>query len=275
MRLRFTKMHSLGNDFLVIDGISQEIILTSEQVVRWANRHTGIGFDQCLVIEESSDPAIDFYYKIYNADGSEVGQCGNGARCLAKFVQFYGLTDKKTLQVSTRTTTFSLNIQGKEVTVRLSPAQFSPAQIPINFTVQQQSYAIDLPQDQVCHVHALSVGNPHAVLRVDEVEKAPVRELGKLLSEHTFFPQQTNVEFMEIIGSELIKLRVYERGCGETQACGSGAVAAAVVARKFYGVDARIRVLLPGGELMVHCPNPDAEIELTGPAEFVYEGVLL
>lgn len=275
MKLKFTKMHSLGNDFLVIDGINQKVSLGPEQIVTWADRHTGVGFDQCLVLEKSSDPDIDFNYKIYNADGSEVGQCGNGARCLAKFVLHYGLTAQKKLTIATKTTTFSLQIQDELIKVELSPAKFSPSEIPILYPSRQESYAIPLSPDLACYVHALSVGNPHAVFCVDNVESALVNELGKRLSEHALFPEQTNVGFMEIVDSASIKLRVYERGCGETQACGSGAVAAAVVARKYYNSSAQMCVSLPGGELIVHCPDPDGPIELIGPAEFVYEGTFL
>jgi diaminopimelate epimerase len=273
--MRFTKMHSLGNDFMVLDGINQSFELHPAQVRSWANRHTGVGFDQCLLLETSSDPKVDFFYKIYNADGTEVGQCGNGARCLARFVQHHGLSDKKTLTIATKTTKFQVTLHDDDVSVQFSPAQFLPQQIPLSVAQEQARYSIPLKQGQTQEVHSLSVGNPHAVLCVPSVQDAPVSEMGKEISEHARFPEQTNVEFIELNPPHRIKCRVYERGCGETLACGSGAVAAAVIARKFYDFEPHIQVLLPGGSLTVHCPDPAGTIELSGPAVFVYEGELM
>ena len=273
--MRFIKMHSLGNDFMVLDGVNQSIELHPAQVSALANRHTGVGFDQCLILEASSEPDVDFFYRIYNADGTEVGQCGNGARCLARFIQHYGLSDKKTLTIATKTTRFVTTIHHDEVSVQFSPPQFSPQYIPIAFDKEQPTYPIDLIHAQTQVVHSLSVGNPHAILCVASVDDAPVNNIGKQISEHALFPEQTNVEFMELNPPHGIKLRVYERGCGETLACGSAAVAAAVVARKFYNFAPHIQVFLPGGTLTVHCPDPNGMIELSGSANFVYEGTVI
>lgn len=275
MHIRFTKMHSLGNDFMVLDGIQQTLALDADLIRKWSSRHRGIGFDQCLVLETSRDPDIDFFYRIFNADGSEVGQCGNGARCLARYIEREGFSDKKKLKIATQTTTFSVSIDHELVSVQFSPAQFLPEAIPLAFDQPRYTYPIPLKHGQVVDVHALSVGNPHAVFCVQSIENAPLDEMGKAISEHPLFPQHTNVEFMALEAPSCIKLRVYERGCGETLACGSGAVAAAIIARKCYDFNARITVSLPGGILTVHCPNPNGPTELIGPAEFVYEGQLI
>jgi len=268
-------MHGLGNDFMVIDGVNQQITLSPQQIMTMAQRNTGIGFDQCLLIESSVQDGIDFNYRIFNADGQEVGQCGNGARCLALFAKYYGLTDKNHLTVATHTTQMSLHINAdSSVSVDMGIPRLSPSDIP--FIAEQQSveYSLELQQNKTVHFNALSVGNPHAVLVVEDIDKAPVHTLGSEISVHPRFPAQVNVGFMQIVTPNHIKLRVYERGCGETQACGSGAVAAAAIGRLYHQLDKQIKVTLPGGDLFIDWPAFNESLILTGPAVFVYEGIL-
>ncbi|HAT2067422.1 TPA: diaminopimelate epimerase [Legionella pneumophila] len=276
MGIKFTKMHGLGNDFIVLDGVNQSIQLTVEQIQKLANRHTGIGFDQCLLIESSQAEGIDFNYRIFNADGQEVGQCGNGARCIALFARYYGLTAKNKLTVATKTTLMDLIInEDNSVSVNMGIPRLAPSEIPLLADGQSPEYSLELNNGNTVNLHAISVGNPHAVLLVEDIETAPVNSLGQQISLHPQFPEQVNVGFMQIINHEKINLRVYERGCGETIACGSGAVAAAAIARLFYNLSDKITVHLPGGDLCIQWPYPTAPIILTGPAAFVYEGTLL
>ena len=276
MNIRFTKMHGLGNDFMVIDGINQKINLSSEQIALLSQRNTGIGFDQYLLIERSQKDGVDFNYRIFNADGQEVGQCGNGARCLALFVTHYGLTTKKKLTVATKTTQMNLQInEDKSVTVDMGIPNLNPAYIPFISDSQSSEYSLDLDEVRTVLIHAISVGNPHAVLVVPDVLTATVDSLGPLISLHPRFPEQTNTGFMQIIDKQHIKLRVFERGCGETQACGSGAVAAAAIGRLYHQLAQKITVSLPGGDLVIDWPEVNGPIYLTGPATFVYEGMLL
>lgn len=276
MGIRFTKMHGLGNDFMVVDAIHQSVHFTPADIASLSRRDTGIGFDQCLLIEASHTPDVDFFYRIFNADGQEVGQCGNGARCLARFVEYYGLTTKKSITVATHTTRMKLHINDdKTVTVDMGKPKFQPVDIPLNAPTPAPLYTIPLRDNKHCDVHAISVGNPHAVMLVTDLSQADVQDLGQQISEHPLFPEQTNVGFMQIAIPAHIHLRVYERGCGETQACGSGAVAAVAIGRMYHELASDVRVSLPGGDLMVQWPNLDDSIFLTGPAVFVYEGVLL
>ncbi|KTD75478.1 diaminopimelate epimerase [Legionella waltersii] len=276
MTIHFTKMHGLGNDFIVIDAIHQQIKLNPLQIAKMANRSTGIGFDQCLLIEPSQNENIDFQYRIFNADGQEVGQCGNGARCIALFAKHYGLTNKNKLTVATKTTHMELVINADDsVSVNMGKPKLSPAQIPLNVPTQLDQYSLRLNDEQIVNFHSIGVGNPHAVLAVPDVDQAPVHALGKQICLHPLFPEQTNVEFMQILNEHHIKLRVYERGCGETIACGSGAVAAAAIGRLFYNLADLISISLLGGDLQVSWPKIDGDIILTGPAAFVYEGKML
>ncbi|HAU1182690.1 TPA: diaminopimelate epimerase [Legionella pneumophila] len=276
MGIKFTKMHGLGNDFIVLDGVNQSIQLTVEQIQKLANRHTGIGFDQCLLIESSQTEGIDFNYRIFNADGQEVGQCGNGARCIALFARYYGLTEKNKLTVATKTTLMDLIInEDNSVSVNMGVPRLAPGEIPLLADRQSPEYSLELNNGNTVSLHAISVGNPHAVLLVENIDTAPVNSLGQQISFHPQFPEQVNVGFMQIVNHEKINLRVYERGCGETIACGSGAVAAAAIARLFYNLSDKITVHLPGGDLCIQWPCPTAPIILTGPATFVYEGTLL
>lgn len=275
MKLHFSKMHGLGNDFMVINGIEHPIQLDAAQIKAWGKRDTGVGFDQLLLIEKSTQAGFDFHYRIFNANGQEVGQCGNGARCLALFVKEKGLTDKNTIQVYTKTTTMELTINPNNlISVKLGRPQLNPAEIPLLMEQQAESYNLPLADNSSCQIHAIQVGNPHAVIRVDKVETAPVNRLGAQVSTHALFPEQTNVGFMEICDKQHIKLRVFERGCGETQACGSAAVAAAAIGRLYYDLAPEIQVSLPGGDLLVQWPTIDSGLILTGPASFVYEGRL-
>jgi diaminopimelate epimerase len=275
MTIKFTKMHGLGNDFIVIDGINQNINLTPQQIVSMAHRNQGIGFDQCLLIESSHQEGVDFNYRIFNANGQEVGQCGNGARCLALFVKYYGLTKKNHLTIATKTTKMNLHINSDQsVRVAMGIPKLAPKDIPFIAKEQTAQYALELSNGDTISLHAVSVGNPHAVLLVQNIQTAPVSSLGKQISLHPYFPEQVNVGFMQIMTPGHIKLRVYERGCGETQACGSGAVAAAAVGRLYHNLDKQIKVTLPGGDLLIDWPEFNEPICLTGPAVFVYEGIL-
>lgn len=276
MTIQFTKMHALGNDFMVIDGLNQNLALDAQQIAALAQRNTGIGFDQCLVVERSKEEGIDFFYRIFNADGQEVGQCGNGARCLARFLHHYGLTKKKTIRVATFSTKMDLQLNDdKSVTLSLDAPKFDPEAIPLQASNQAKTYDLVLKNDLHWPVHALSVGNPHAISLVEKLDEIAIDSLGKEISEHPLFPEHCNAGFMQLIDSNHIQLRVYERGCGETQACGSGAVAAAIAGQLYYDLDEEVIISLPGGELKVAWPGCEGPIYLTGPASFVYEGVLM
>jgi diaminopimelate epimerase len=269
-------MHGLGNDFMVIDGINQKVSLTPKKIALLAQRNTGVGFDQCLLIEPSKKDGIDFSYRIFNADGQEVGQCGNGARCLALFAKHYGLTTKNKLSVATKTTQMDLHInEDNRVSVDMGIPKLAPANIPLVAEKQLPEYTLELDMGKTVSLHAISIGNPHAVLLVSDINTAPVDVLGPKISHHPRFPEQTNAGFMQIMNKHQIKLRVYERGCGETLACGSGAVAAAAIGHLYHHLDNQITVTLPGGDLVIDWPEINGSIRLTGPATFVYEGVLL
>lgn len=275
MTIKFTKMHGLGNDFIVIDGINQNVHLNPELIATLSQRNTGVGFDQCLLIEPNDRTDVDFTYRIFNADGQEVGQCGNGARCLALFAQYHGLTSKNILKVATKTTQMTLIINADQtVTVDMGQPQLDPKTIPFIAQEQAPEYLIHLNNNQDVNIHSLSVGNPHAVILVPDIHSAPVETLGQEISLHPRFPEHTNTGFMQIINSEHIKLRVYERGCGETQACGSGAVAAAAIGRLYHQLAEQITVSLIGGDLTINWPKLTESLYLTGPATFVYEGQL-
>jgi diaminopimelate epimerase len=275
MPLKFTKMHGLGNDFIIIDAINQSVQLSPQQLARLADRHTGIGFDQCLLVEKSPHPDIDFLYRIFNADGQEVGQCGNGARCLARFVTYYGLTQNRTIRIATKTTQMTCTLHADDtVTVDMGLPCWDPKTIPLLADQVADTYKLPI-EDSLYHFHALSVGNPHAIILMNDLEDLDILTIGKAISEHPLFPEQCNASFMQLINSNQIQLRVYERGAGETSACGSAAVAAAAVAIRFYQSANTVNVILPGGSLRVDWPNQQGNIQLTGSADFVYEGELL
>lgn len=275
MNIPFTKMHGLGNDFMVIDNTKQTICLDKMQISSLADRHTGIGFDQCLIIEAPLDSSHDFFYRIFNANGEEVGQCGNGARCLALYVKKYGLTEKNIIRVNTKTTTMTLQINPDDtVSVNMGTPVLQPEHIPFIAAQQADSYSLSLEESRAITIHAVSVGNPHAVMLVQDLKNTPVSILGKAISTHERFPAQVNAGFMQIVSPHHIQLRVYERGCGETLACGSGAVAAAAIGRLFHHLDENIRVSLPGGDLTISWPSLEKGLIVTGPGTFVYEGVV-
>jgi len=276
MSLKFTKMHGLGNDFMVIDATRHAVPLTPDKIKILSRRDTGVGFDQCLVVEPSTQPNIDFFYRIFNADGTPVGQCGNGARCLARFIQHYGLSPKTTLRVATTTTELTLHINpDKTVTVDMGCPVWAPEYIPLLEPKEEKSYALTLAHHAPVCVHAVALGNPHAIIMVDDIKQAPVDSLGPQIETHPHFPEHSHVGFLELDTPDHILLRVHGRGADETQACGSGAAAAAAVARRFYDLDTKIRVSVPGGDLWIEWANITDTLKLTGPAEFVYEGKLV
>ena len=265
-------MHGLGNDFMVIDLIHQHLQLDKQLIQRWADRHTGVGFDQLLTVETANVAEADFRYRIYNADGTEVEQCGNGARCFAKFVHDHGLTDKRAIRVATLAGILTLTIEDDDqITVDMGLPQFEPAQIPFLATQSALTYPLQV-EDQVVQISAVSMGNPHAVLVVPNVDQAALATLGPKIEQHANFPQHTNVGFMEIMDRQHIRLRVFERGVGETLACGSGACAAMVVARQLQQVEKKVRVDLPGGRLVVSWAGIGRPVIMTGPASTVFEG---
>lgn len=272
MLLRFTKMHGLGNDFMVIDGISQRVRLNADLVRRLADRHTGIGFDQLLLVEPPSRPEMDFRYRIYNADGSEVEHCGNGARCFARFVRDKRLIMRDRIAVETAKGEALLQIRAdNQVEVDMGPPELQPAAIPFVAEGSAATYPIQV-DGETLEISALSMGNPHGVLRVDAVDEAPVERFGPLLEAHPRFPQRANIGFMEVVSPGEIRLRVFERGAGETQACGTGACAAVVAGRLRGLLDERVLVHLPGGTLEIRWAGEGRSVMMTGPAATVYEG---
>ena len=251
MKLFFSKMHGLGNDFMVVDGVTQKVYFTTETIRRLADRHFGIGFDQLLLVEPPYDPEQDFHYRIYNADGSEVQQCGNGARCFARFVRLKGLTNKDRIAVSTMSGRIVLQLeQDNQVTVNMGIPEFEPAKVPFRAQKAEKTYLLRVDEQTVmCGV--VSMGNPHCVLEVESVKSAPVESLGPLLESFDRFPERVNVGFMEVVSASEIRLRVYERGTGETLACGTGACAAAVIGMSQGKLSERVKVHLPGGTLQI------------------------
>lgn len=274
MRIRFTKMHGLGNDFIVIDAVNQAIELTTEQVRRMADRHFGIGCDQILLVEAATNPSTDFRYRIYNSDGGEVEQCGNGARCFVRFVHEKHLSEKREIRVETRGGIIVPRLEDDgRVTVDMGVPRFEPAGVPFvsDSDALVQSLAL---ADRVVDITALSMGNPHAVLLVDDVEEAPVVELGPAIENHPRFPQRVNAGFMQVIDRHSIRLRVYERGAGETLACGTGACAAAAAGIARGLLDSPVNVHTRGGQLSIVWPGFGGPLTMTGPAATVFDGVI-
>lgn len=271
--MNFSKMHGLGNDFMVVDNVTQNFYVNPDQIRQWADRHRGIGFDQLLVVEPPYDPDLDFHYRIFNADGSEVAQCGNGARCFAMFVRNKGLSNKNHLKVSTKAGKMVLHFERDgRITVEMGMPQFEPQAIPFKANKEEQTYLLR-ENDQTFFLGAMSLGNPHCVIDVDDVTTAPVAEWGALLTTHERFPEGVNVGFVQLVDRDHIKLRVYERGVGETQACGSGACAAAVLGMRQGKLNEQVEVELPGGVLSIRW-QPGQPVRMTGPAEHVYDGHL-
>ena len=272
MLLKFTKMHGLGNDFVVIDAVTQNVRITASMVRRLADRKTGIGCDQVLVIEPPSDPDIDFNYRIFNADGEEVEQCGNGARCLARFVHDRQLTGKNSIRVKTSNRVMTLELINKnQVAVDMGIPELNPAAIPFEASEPALLYDIEV-NAQAENIFAVSMGNPHAVLSVQDLATAPVAELGAALESHPRFPNRVNVGFMQVIDRNEIKLRVFERGVGETEACGSGACAAAVAAIQQQLVDSPVTVHLTRGSLKIDWKGTGHPLIMSGPAKTVFHG---
>ncbi|MAN52466.1 MULTISPECIES: diaminopimelate epimerase [unclassified Marinimicrobium] len=272
MRLRFTKMHGLGNDFVVIDGVTQKVRLSTEKIRTLADRHFGVGCDQVLLVETPTRPDIDFRYRIFNADGGEVENCGNGARCFARFVLERKLTGKRSIKVETAGGDMTLKIteQG-QVQVDMGVPRLSPEEIPFQADAEAIRYDLVLPE-QTLDISAVSMGNPHAVLMVNKVDSAPVETLGPLIESHERFPRRVNAGFMQMVSPSEINLRVYERGAGETLACGTGACAAVVAGRLRQLLDETVKVNLPGGSLSITWPGPGHSVIMTGPATTVFHG---
>ncbi|MGD8999316.1 MAG: diaminopimelate epimerase [Granulosicoccaceae bacterium] len=272
MTLRFSKMHGLGNDFVVIDAINQHVELDAARVRALADRHYGIGCDQLLVIEPARNAGSDFFYRIYNADGSEVAQCGNGARCFARYVRDHGLINRDEIRVDTAAGAMTLYIEADgQVRVNMGLPHFEPAAIPFLAATRQPLYTLEVDGDSV-QLGVVSLGNPHAVLRVDDIESAPVESLGPRLESHPAFPERANIGFMQILERNRMRLRVFERGAGETRACGSGACAAMVIARQQDLVDDMVTVELRGGNLQIYWKGEGEPVWMTGPAAHVFEG---
>ncbi len=270
--LRFTKMHGLGNDFVVIDAIHQRFEPSPEQCRFFADRHFGIGCDQILLVEAARASGADFHYRIFNSDGSEVEQCGNGARCFARFVLDHGLTENQIIDVDTRSGRIRLFAEEDgQIRVNMGRPRFEPAEIPFLAEREQTLYPLDIDGKGIL-VGVISMGNPHAVLRVESVADAPVSGLGPMIEAHPCFPNRVNAGFMEVIDRGHIRLRVYERGSGETLACGSGACAAVVTGQQQGLLDRRVHVQLPGGDLVIEWAGNDEPVWMTGPASTVFEG---
>lgn len=272
MRVDFTKMHGLGNDFVVIDATQSPVELTTEQIRRIATRRFGVGCDQLLRVEQSDHPQAEFRYRIFNADGGEVEQCGNGARCFARFVRERGLTQSREIPVITAAGLIRLTLlDDGQVTVDMGQPRFELEKIPFEAERLASSYQLNLG-DQRVEIGAVSMGNPHAVMQVEQIDTAPVSHLGPRIEGHERFPNRVNAGFMQIVDSHHIRLRVYERGVGETLACGSGACAAVAVGVVQGLLRSPVEVTLPGGKLQLEWPGPNHPILMTGPATSVFEG---
>jgi diaminopimelate epimerase len=265
-------MHGLGNDFVVFDGINQTVALTPTQCRRIADRHFGVGCDQILLVEAPTRDDADFRYRIFNADGGEVEQCGNGARCFVRYVHDKGLTEKTVIRVETASGIIEPRLlDNGQVTVDMGAPRFAPADIPFAAEAEAPSYALKVGQ-HVLDIAALSMGNPHAVLRVNDLDSAPVDILGPAIESHKRFPQRVNAGFMQVLTPHDIRLRVYERGAGETLACGTGACAAAVAGIRQGWLKSPVSVHTRGGDLVIEWAGKGQSVFMTGPAETVFEG---
>ncbi len=272
MRLKFTKMQGAGNDFVVIDAYTQPIQLSTGQIKHIANRYFGVGCDQLLMVEKAHQPNVDFRYRIFNADGGEVQQCGNGARCFVKFAVEKGLTNKREIKVETASGVITLNLQHDgQVTVNMGAPRFHPSQIPFQAEKEAIQYLLAL-DNQSIKITALSMGNPHAVTLVGNVESYDVAHIGPKVESHRQFPERVNAGFMQVLNPHEIKLRVYERGSGETLACGTGACAAVVSGIRLGELQSPVLVHTRGGDLNIAWAGGNAPVMMTGPAEIVFEG---
>jgi diaminopimelate epimerase len=273
MRLKFTKMQGQGNDFVVIDGVRQRVALDAARVRAIADRHFGVGCDQLLVVEPPAAAGNDFRYRIFNADGGEVEQCGNGARCFARFVLEEGLTAKREIRVETASGVIVPKVEASgQVTVDMGPPRFAPREIPFTGASEPHpSDFISVAGVQV-EVSVVSMGNPHAVQVVEDVERAPVAAQGPLIERHPAFPQRVNAGYVQLVARDHVRLRVWERGAGETLACGTGACAAVVAGIRRGLLDRDVRVTTRGGDLRIRWPRDDANVMMTGDAVRVFDG---
>ncbi|HEX8987578.1 MAG TPA: diaminopimelate epimerase [Rhodocyclaceae bacterium] len=272
MRIRFTKMHGLGNDFVVLDAVNQAFVPSAAQVRFLADRHFGVGCDQLLVVEKPGQPGVDFRYRIFNADGGEVEQCGNGARCFVRFVHDHGLSPKREIRVETKSGIIAPRLEANgEVTVDMGVPRFQPAEIPFAGVSDDPVQLLHVGGRDI-EVGVVSMGNPHAVQVVCDVDTAPVADSGPLIERHERFPQRVNAGFMQVVGRHAIRLRVYERGAGETLACGTGACAAVVSGIRRGLLDSPVEVQTRGGMLSIAWSGPGTPVLMTGPATLVFEG---
>lgn len=283
MLINFSKMHGLGNDFMVIDAVTQKVFLSTDKIKQLADRHFGIGFDQLLIVEPPYDPDMDFHYRIFNADGSEVQQCGNGARCFARFVTLKGLTNKKVINVSTVSGRIVLNLTDDGlVTVNMGVPVWEPAKIPFKAAKREKTYILQVPNGHAGRTETsdtvlcgcVSMGNPHCVIEVPDTKTAPVQDLGPRVEHFERFPERVNVGFMQLVSEHEINLRVYERGAAETMACGTGACAAVSVGIDQGRLKSPVTVHLPGGTLSIAIASEGAPVMMTGPAELVFDGTI-
>lgn len=272
MKLQFAKMHGLGNDFAVIDAINQEFVPRPALVRRWADRFDGIGFDQLLIVERPESDAAAFKYRIFNADGGEVAQCGNGARCFARFVRERGLTELDVIPVETSTGLLKIEaLDNTRYRVDTGIPEFEPSAIPLLAETRQTLYQSDYQGSEV-RFSAVSVGNPHMVIQVDDVDTVALAAMGAYFESHTMFPERANIGFMQILDRQSFKLRVYERGVGETRACGSGACAAMVAGVELGLLAAQASAFLTGGELNLEWQGAANPVMMTGATAMVYQG---
>ena len=270
--LRFTKMHGLGNDFVVIDGVRQSVALSPDQVRKIADRRFGVGCDQLLLVEPASSVGVDFRYRIFNSDGGEVEQCGNGARCFARFVRDQGMSHKDEIVVETSSGVIVLKVEASgEVTVNMGAPRFEPKDIPFEARNRDVIQALDLG-GSVVPITPLSVGNPHAVQVVADVDAAPVTTQGPKIEHHPRFPKRVNAGYLQVIDRGHARVRVWERGVGETLACGTGACAAVVAGRLRGLLDEKVAVVLRGGTLVISWPGEGEAVMMTGPAAHVFDG---
>ncbi|MDF7669705.1 diaminopimelate epimerase [Orbaceae bacterium ESL0721] len=282
--MNFSKMHGLGNDFMVIDAITQTVHLSTEMIKRLANRYTGVGFDQLLIVEPPYAPDADFHYRIFNADGTEVQQCGNGARCFARFVRLKGLTKKRVLKVSTMKGNIILTVNNDEtVRVNMGEPVFSPNKVPFKAIKEEKTYIIrtesirtetSIIEEQTILCGVVSMGNPHCVIQVDNIQTAQVATIGSILESHERFPERANIGFMQLVDRNNINLRVFERGVGETNACGTGACAAVAIGINQGVLNQSVTVNLPGGKLLIEWQGRGHPLFMTGPATHVYDGFI-
>ncbi|WP_088279100.1 diaminopimelate epimerase [Ideonella sp. A 288] len=280
MRLRFTKMHGAGNDFVVIDATHVPVELTAAQLRRLGDRRFGVGADQILQVEPSRTDGVDFRYRIFNNTGDEVEHCGNGARCFVRFVHDRGLTTKRQVRVETVNNLLELRLQDDgRVTVDMNRPIFELDRVPFDASGLEarreggfERWPLDVGEGRKVEVAVLSMGNPHAVQRVEDVREAPVTELGPRIETHQRFPRRVNAGFMQVVSRQQVALRVFERGAGETLACGTGACAAVVAGIRLGWLDRKVDVQARGGVLTVEWPGDDDTVRMTGPAETVFEG---